>query len=203
MTEDVPHAAPLGGKPSLFTPELARAICLRIMEGESLRSICRDAQMPARSTVYEWMADRKEFAKQYDQARVIQFEAWADEIKDISDASMVGEKTTTEVVGTVKHTKTVTGDNVERSKLQTENRKWLLSRLHHKRYGDRLHQEHSGPNGGPIPVAHVSLTDAERAAQVAALLDAARARAAGSNFGDADDVGAAAGSADDSVPDNS
>ena len=42
------------GRPTIFTPELAREIPTRLAEGESLRKICADEHMPARSTVYEW-----------------------------------------------------------------------------------------------------------------------------------------------------
>ena len=34
------------GRPGLYTPELAREICERLAEGETLRSVCRDKHMP-------------------------------------------------------------------------------------------------------------------------------------------------------------
>lgn len=51
----------------------------------------------------------------------------------------------------VTETKTVTGDMVERTKLQIDARKWRLSKMAPKRYGDRVTQEISGPGGGEIP----------------------------------------------------
>lgn len=47
---------------------------------------------------------------------------------------------------------TVTADMVERTKLQIDARKWRLSKMAPKRYGDRLNLEASGPDGGPIPI---------------------------------------------------
>lgn len=58
-------------------------------------------------------------------------------------------------------------------------------------------QEHTGKDGGPIE--HTQLTDEERAARLAALLDAARARRGGSPAGATAPVDPAAGAADGGV----
>lgn len=42
-------------RPSDYTPELADLICARIIEGESLRSICKDDDMPSAVSVYAWL----------------------------------------------------------------------------------------------------------------------------------------------------
>jgi hypothetical protein len=48
--------------------------------------------------------------------------------------------------------KTVTGDMVERARLQIDARKWLLSKLKPGTYGDVVRQEISGPAGEPLKV---------------------------------------------------
>lgn len=48
---------------------------------------------------------------------------------------------------------------------------------HHKLFTEI--QEHTGKDGGPIEVKEVGLTDAERAARIAAIFDAAREKRAG------------------------
>ena len=53
---------------------------------------------------------------------------------DLSDQCRPGVKTTTKGDGTVE---TVEGDMVDRSKLMIDTRKWLLSKLLPKKYGDR------------------------------------------------------------------
>ena len=45
------------GRPSLYTKALAAKICLRLAEGETLRSICRDKAMPDKATVLRWLAN--------------------------------------------------------------------------------------------------------------------------------------------------
>src|ERR1700737_4670953 len=76
---------PKVGRPSLYTPEITSAICRRLMEGESLRAICRDEAMPSTSAVCEWLANHKDFAEQYARAREVQADTLADEILEISD----------------------------------------------------------------------------------------------------------------------
>lgn len=43
------------GRPSKYTPELAKEICERLANGEPLRKICRDDHMPSWVAIYDWM----------------------------------------------------------------------------------------------------------------------------------------------------
>lgn len=49
------------GRPSLYTQELAEEICERIAAGELLLHICKDAHMPVRRTVYNWLRSHEDF----------------------------------------------------------------------------------------------------------------------------------------------
>jgi hypothetical protein len=53
--------------------------------GESLREICRDEDMPDKSTVMRWLALHQEFRDQYAGAREAQADYYAEEIIEISD----------------------------------------------------------------------------------------------------------------------
>jgi hypothetical protein len=194
-----PEAPRKAGRPSLYTTEIADAICTRIMDGESLRSVCRDPAMPAISTVMMWVLNEKEFAGKYELARKVQAEVWFEDIVDIAATPLIGEKTTSSGTGDKAKTEVVKGDNVERSRLMVHSKQWALGRMNPKKFGDKLQQEHSGPDGGPIQVNDVSLTDAERADRVTALLDAARARKSGQTADAAEDLGAPAGTTDSGV----
>lgn len=148
-----------------FTQEIADAICLRLMEGESLRHICLDEAMPAKSTVFKWLLDIEGFDKQYTLALEIKASGWFDEIIEISDKPLVGEKTVKDLVkGTEK---TTYGDNVERSKLMADNRKWVLSRMFPKKYGEFLRQELTAADGAPL-AAVINLSTSKPAAGGAA-----------------------------------
>ncbi|HET6608852.1 MAG TPA: terminase small subunit, partial [Rhodopila sp.] len=73
------------GRPSSFTQEVADAICVRLMDGESLREICAEEEMPDRVTVYRWLQSSEAFRNQYAHARDVQADTYADETKAIAD----------------------------------------------------------------------------------------------------------------------
>lgn len=95
------------------------------------------------------MAD-DELAKQYARAKELQLESWADRIRIESMKPQIGEKTETDASGAI--VKITTGDTVERSRLSVDSMKWLLSKLAPKKYGDRVQQEITGAEGGPLVV---------------------------------------------------
>ena len=70
-----------------YSPEMAALICDRIVEGASLRQICQDTNMPARSTIFVWLEEHEEFARSYTLARQIQIEDLMDESLEIADDS--------------------------------------------------------------------------------------------------------------------
>lgn len=135
-------------RPSDFTPEIAAAICSRIASGESLRTICKDEATPAQSTVFKWLAERKEFSDQYARAREAQADAMAEDILDIADNGT--NDWTERQVGDGEVIEVVNHDHIQRSRLRVDARKWLMARMAPKKYGDKVTQEISGPNGGPV-----------------------------------------------------
>lgn len=131
---------------SEFSQEIADIICTRLADGESLRSICADDAMPAKSTVFKWLSEQKEFSDRYARAREAQADALFDEILSIADTPMEGVKVKEGPNGT----ETTTGDMIEHRRLQVDARKWMAGKLAPKKYGDKIQAEHTGPNGGPI-----------------------------------------------------
>lgn len=140
------------GRPSIYTPELGDLICERLMDGESLRSICSDQGMPTKTTVFRWLQADEAFRDLYTRAREEQAEAMADEIVGIAD-----EVCTT--VRTDKHgTKDDDGDGntevifdataVARNRLRVDARKWVAAKLKPRKYGDRI--QHSNDPENPI-----------------------------------------------------
>ena len=103
-------------RPSKFTQELADEICRRVSEGRSLRSVCRDADMPTDETVRQWRLADAEFSAQYARAREARAEVLADEIVEIAD----------------------TAEDAQLARLRVDARKWAASKLDPKRYGERL-----------------------------------------------------------------
>lgn len=132
------------GRPSEFTEEIADEICDRISSGESLRRICSDEGMPSKTSVFRWLYNNKEFCFQYARAREVQADSLADEILDICDDG--SNDTYTDEEGNVR----VNTDVIARSRLRVDTRKWIASKLKPRVYGEKIQQELTGANGGPV-----------------------------------------------------
>ena len=136
------------GRPSSFTQAIADEICKRLAEGESLRAICKDAHLPDRGTIHDWVLKNETFYHQYARARELQAENLVDEIIDISDDGsndfMARELDDGRIVEAVNH------EHITRSRLRVDSRKWFASKVLPKKYGERVQTEISGPDGGPV-----------------------------------------------------
>lgn len=147
-----------GGRPTLYTPELDLEICTRLMAGESLLRICQDEKMPERTVVHRWLADGKhaQFNNNYAHAREVQAENMFDEILDISDdgsndfyqKELDGGK----IIEVPDH------EHMARSRLRVDTRKFYLSKVLPKKFGDRVQQDVIITNNG-IGEALVKLTE--------------------------------------------
>jgi hypothetical protein len=125
------------GAPTTFNKHIAFVLCTRIAEGESLREIVKDAGMPDRSTIYDWLLRHPEFADQYARAREEQADTLADEIIAIADEQpeiiAVTDKRTGELI---EHK--LDGAFLQWQKNRIDARKWTAMKLKPKKYGDKL-----------------------------------------------------------------
>jgi hypothetical protein len=115
-----------------YTREIAYSICERLVEGESLRQICQDTSMPARSTIFLWLEKHEEFAKWYTLAKRMQIEDLLDEALEIADDSTNDWIDREGPDG--KKCRVFNPDNIRRSNLQIAARHWLISKLMPKKY---------------------------------------------------------------------
>lgn len=123
------------GRPSKYSATLTELICQRIAEGESVRAICRDDDMPSKSAVMNWLNNNEEFRSQYVLARDLQADHFVEEIIDIADDSTNDFMERQRQDGS---TETVfDNEHVQRSKLRVDARKWVAARMAPKKYGDR------------------------------------------------------------------
>lgn len=133
------------GRPSSYTEEISKEICERLADGESLRRICLDDHMPSRITVYAWLLDERysDFLTKYTRAREFQAESHADDMTDIADDGSNDWMENVDDQGAIIGYK-LNGENIQRSKLRIDTRKWIASKLKPKKYGEKLELEHSG-----------------------------------------------------------
>lgn len=137
------------GRPSEYNDVIADAICDQLIIGRSLLQITADPDFPGESTVYQWLNKFPNFAEKYARARELQADHYSAEIITLADTPVEARKVTIKPDGSEE---IVIGDAVERTRLQIDARKWYASKLAPKKYGDRVHQEHTGADNGPIQV---------------------------------------------------
>ena len=146
-----PASADLPVKPGRlsYSSEMAEAICAEIITGRSLPDISGDPGMPHVRTIFRWLANQPEFQRLYELACLSRTHALAEEIIAISDDDSADwiEEPAKHGAGVVRR-----ADNaaVQRARLKVDSRKWLLSKLQPRKYGDRVSAELTGANGGPI-----------------------------------------------------
>lgn len=126
------------GRPVEWTDEIADEICERLSQGESLLSISKDEHIPSQPTIYKRIQQDEIFAKKYARARESQAEYFLEEIITISDNATddVIFLTSEDASGesgkpAIKHSA------IQRARLQVDTRKWAMSKLAPKKYGDK------------------------------------------------------------------
>lgn len=129
------------GRPTTYNEETASLICARMAEGESLRSICRDSSMPALSTVFLWVSKHQEFSEQYKLAMASRADAMFEELFDIADDGQ------NDWMETHEGPDRLNSENIQRSRLRIDTRKWALSKMMPKKYGDKIIDEPNANDG--------------------------------------------------------
>lgn len=123
------------GRPTKYNDKVAELICMGISDGMSLRRVCQDEGMPDKATVFRWLIAHDSFRDQYARAKQQGAEAWAEEIMDIADD---GSNDWMESTHPKNPGYDYNGEAVQRSKLRVDTRKWLMSKLQPKKYGEHM-----------------------------------------------------------------
>lgn len=140
------------GRPSTYTQEIADDICSQLAEGISLRTVCIPDSMPSARTVFRWLRTDEKFCQQYARAKEESADAMAEDILDIADDGTNDWMTITLPGG---HEKMIPDQEVlQRSKLRVDTRKWIMSKMKPKKYGDKMDVT-TGGEKLPTPLLHV------------------------------------------------
>lgn len=109
---------PKMGTPSPYTDETRSEICRLLAEGNSLVSICKMKGFPEYSVAIRWLNDPRyeDFRKNYARAREEQAHVLAAQALEIADNP---------------------DEDVQRSRLRWDARRWYAGKLLPKVYGDR------------------------------------------------------------------
>ena len=116
------------GRPTIFTETLAAKICQRIADGESIRAICSDPDMPSTTAIFRWIANGKYdgFRQLYEASMQIRLETLGDGLIELADAPI--ERNAAGAIDSAA---------VQMRRLQIETRRWILSKLLPRKYGDQ------------------------------------------------------------------
>jgi hypothetical protein len=128
--------APHGrGRPSSYSDEIARAICDRIADGETIRSICADPGMPAKATVFRWRDRHKEFREHYAIARELLLDDLLFQMVEVADDSSGDYVQKTRADGKVVWVEDKA--NLARSRLKLKTLEAVVARMMPRKYGKR------------------------------------------------------------------
>lgn len=136
------------GRPEIWSQELADKVCEKIAQGYSMRTVCASDDMPAISTLFKWIREKPEFTQQYARATEERTEAMAEDILDIADDG------SNDLMTIQKGDVTYEVENREvtnRSRLRVDTRKWLMSKMKPKKYGEKLDLTSDG-KALPVPI---------------------------------------------------
>jgi hypothetical protein len=134
----------MGNRRRGYSRELADQICAMVADGMSMPQITKALKI-SDSTIYAWIIDdHDEFGQKYARAKHIVALRWASEITEIADDKrndyMIDDEGKT--VPDLEH--------IARSRLRIDTRKWILSKVLPKVYGDKVVTEITGKDGGPV-----------------------------------------------------
>ena len=110
--------------------------------------------MPNKSSFLRWVDNpvlnaEHGLCDQYMRAREALADVYADEIIEIADDGSRDYKTLDD------GREVPDQDHIARSRLRVDARKWAASKLAPKKYGDKIQNEHSGPDGGAIQISKI------------------------------------------------
>jgi hypothetical protein len=128
------------GRDTKCTPEIVEAVCERLAGGESLRSIAKDVDMPAVSTVLLWVVTGRlvegtdvPFSEHYMQAREAGGYSHADRVIETVDKVCAGEI------------------DPQAARAMLDGLKWAAERMAPKKHSPRQEIDHSSTDGSMTP----------------------------------------------------
>lgn len=122
-----------------YTLSVARRLCARLANGESLHATCSDPKMPARLEVYRWLLKKPEFRDLFVEAKRLLADRLAEELVEIADGRRDdridggspddGQAAGEQAAGSAKRGAGRMERDLRRDRLRVEARKLALARL--------------------------------------------------------------------------
>lgn len=137
-----------GARPPAISAAQVDIICDRVTNGETCKAVCAEIGV-AESTFRLMVSNDKPagLSARYARAREQQAEAWSDEIVALADESERDTRIGKDGEELPDH------EWITRSRLRVDTRKWLMAKLHPRVYGEKVEQQITGKDGGPLTVS--------------------------------------------------
>jgi hypothetical protein len=119
------------GRPTDYTDQKGKEICMMVESGMTLTSICNLPDMPHISTIYDWQDSHPDFAERYSHARARCADTLAGRVID----------------------EAMNSHDAPIGRLRMDALKWYASKLAPKKYGDKVEVEQTGNTNFKISFA--------------------------------------------------
>lgn len=132
------------GRKTIATPELIEGILDRVSQGESIKSICREKNMPDATTVFRWMKNNEDLKEQFllaMQTKAHMADAEIDEIR--MEIRGLAEKVNAEQVS-----RDAAFVAIQEARLQIDTLKWKASKYFPRIFGTETHKVDVEVKGG-------------------------------------------------------
>lgn len=161
--------------PSVLDKEKLKPMILeRMADGELLKDICADQGIKSMSMVWYWMSQDEEFAKGYEQAKVWQARAIANEIQEIADGRDARTQKTLSAIevyarqlrrekvpGWQQRIRELEKNLIARNRLQVDARKWYARSLNPKEFGEKIDMTSDGQQLPAAPPMQIEFVNAK------------------------------------------
>jgi len=109
--------------------EIVNEICESVSNGITTRNAILKNKIPFK-TFYQWIDDDEAKGKQYTRATELRAELMADELMTIADS------TADDIILDERGNEITNHNVIQRDKLRIDTRKWLMSKMMPKKYGE-------------------------------------------------------------------
>lgn len=137
-------------------------IFTEMANGKSLRQILdKDDTLPSRRLFYEWMAKDSVLSNHYEAISLLRADMMFDEMIEIADDGT--NDFMTKEIGDGVEVQVLNSEHIQRSRLRIDARKWILSKMVPKKFGDKTDIT---TNGKEINIGYKDWTDEQINAEI-------------------------------------
>jgi transposase len=138
------------GRPTKYNEKVVVKILAHLAQGKSLHRTSKAVDISL-ETIFEWLHKYPDFAERYARAKQESADMMAEEVMDIADDGRNDYMEDDYMKGRSPGW-SVNGENIQRSKLRVDTRKWLMAKMKPKKYGDQIDVTSGGEKVKVAPI---------------------------------------------------